>query len=378
MKKLVDSDVLDRISKRKIHFIIAVDKSASMNDVVYIRENDKDDISDLDNISQPSLTQTSSSKKSSDDNSLELSEKPQYTKISFKKMSNFTQASAMIMRGNLKYLLVNYVDSHKIERSELVKIEKLIPDMTGTKTSAQSEFIVRYVEIMNGLEEINQIPKIRRNFKVIKEKIQQLHNSNLDFLTDIESKELDNWLRQQSKSLWDQVVIRYRATLSKGEQFINMREVTPSILCRGVSASISCQTSNKATACVTKYISDTTSLCKICYTNPINMVFIDCKHAGTCTDCVSTFIDINTHTVHDYSCPFCKTTVSGYIKIDESQPFCTCGEIVSYYGICHHPINCRKCINDDKLRDEDKYKCHHCTSENGIDKFVEVMKINYV
>ena len=353
---------------------------------------------------------------------------PTYFKISFKKMSAFTQASAMIFKGKLSHLVVHYQDQFKVQKSEIVNINRMSsntkdsefmdtsddynhkPDLKpkpiavfnsamdqnlekaeiGTASSASNEarMIIQYVKLIQGLDEIRNIPKLRSNFRQIKEKIQTLHNDNIGFLVDIDQKDLEPWLIQQCKSLWEQIESRYRSTLSRGEQFVEFAEITPSALCRGVSATISCRSSTQPvtpSSSVTpshsqsaRQVSDSYGLCKICYCNPVNMVFTDCKHAGTCTDCVRSHIDINNHTMNCYNCPFCKTKVTSYIQLDTMTPLCECGKLVSYYGACRHPLGCRGCMKKmknmattyaattDAATTYETFKCHHCSAAAKI------------
>jgi hypothetical protein len=355
---------------------------------------------------------------------------PSYVKISFKTMTSFTQASAMIMRGKLSHLIVHYQDHSKKTRSEVVHInhhntsvpshslkpyvmqdleleeesnvsvkpkpvsvfkseaksidpddKSADPDAKSADPDAESKLIKQYAILMKGLDDIKKIPKLRHNFKDIKAKIQLLHNDNLGFLTAIDDPEkngIEPWLIQQCKSLWGQIESRYRSTLTKGEQFVEFAEVTPSALCRAVSATISA-TKSASSSMSARQVTDSTGLCKICYCNPVNMVFTNCKHAGTCTNCVITHIDLNGSFTNDYECPFCKIKVSSYVQLNTVQPYCECGKLVSYYGDCRHPLGCYCCMKHIKnpVTNEEKFKCQHCSTETGVDKYVKAMKIHY-
>ena len=211
----------------------------------------------------------------------------------------------------------------------------------------QNKMLVKYVELMSKLEEINQLPKIRSNFKMLKDQIKTLHNSNMNFVIDIEEKKIAQWLSKQCKALWNQIVIRYRATLTNGENFVNFANASPAVLCRGVSAAVSSSLSNTGPV-ISRQATNSSGICKICYVNPINMIFKECQHSGTCTECVQKHIDLNNMTISDYKCPFCTTSITSFISI-ESTNCQSCHSTARYFGECTHPISCKKCISSAKM-----------------------------
>lgn len=367
---------MDKFKEKKIHFFIMIDISGSMSEIVY-----------LNNIHQHVPTQTVPSTPVC----INVQEpKKQYTKVSLRDMANFTQNSNIIIRGNLKYLIINYENSNKEHKCELIRFT----DETPTHTTCDGSNVIdnnhemypskirEYGIIMNELENISKIPKVRHNFKEIKERIQALHNSHMAFVFDIDSKPLPEWFIQQCKMLWEQVVIRYRSTLDNGERFVNYAQVTPSSLCRTISATVSCHTSTPTlkgchfalspSCSISRQVTDTTNMCKICYSNPINMVFSECRHAGTCTECVKTFINLQDFSMNNYQCPFCKTKVTHFVLLDNTLPHvCSvCGDIISYIGACNHPISCKKCIK--KLVNKHDHSLVHCKICN-VD--VKVMRV---
>jgi hypothetical protein len=388
IKSNLESKYLDK----QIHFVIAIDNSKSMSENIEIISNNQnsnqilkrkyinDNISDvISDTIQDILSDTL------------LDTYKHLTKISFKEMVNFTEISNFIFKGNLKYLIIKYNDINKIQKIELIPITYYIDNSVkkSVEKSNTVQIIIEYIEIINKLELINQIPKIINNFKEIKEKIKQLHQLHITFITNIEDKNIDEWLISQCRVLWEQVVIRYRATLNRGDEFIEFANVSPNILCRSISANISSSYSSNSSD--TNIISDTNNLCKICYNNPVNMVFTDCRHAGTCTNCIITYINMHNNTINNYNCPFCKIKVNSYILLEEIKPICEiqsikstinlpCGSLVKYYGNCAHPISCNKCIKHlSHPTIINKYKCIHCTNKSTIeDIYVEVMKIFYV
>lgn len=372
---------MDKFKEKKIHFFIMVDISGSMGDLVHFN--------DIHNNTQRQ-EQTVTTTTTTFGNSVPENHKPkkQYTKVSLRDMANFTQNSNIIIRGDLKYLIINYENSTKKHKCELIQI------ITTTHTSCDDTHvhevypskIQEYSIIANELENISKISKIRHNFKEIKKRIQSLHNSHMDFVLDIDSKPLPEWFIHQCKMLWEQVTIRYRATLDNGERFLNYAQVTPSSLCRTITASLACSSSipkpvnrghgsQLTSSCsISRRVTDTTNMCKICYSNPINMVFSECHHAGTCTECVKTSINMRDSSMNNYECPFCKTKVTHFVMLDNTRPHvCSeCGGIVSYFGECKHPISCKKCIK--KLINGHDYRQAHCKICNTD---VKVMKVFY-
>ena len=199
----------------------------------------------------------------------------------------------------------------------------------------------------------------------------------MDFIVGIKSKSIDEWLINQCESIWSQIVIRYKATLNRGEQFVEFAGLTPAALCRTISSNVSAsltQTSSGPNTCQRMWSNSSGSnagVCKICYSNPINMVFVNCSHAGTCTECVKTHINTSTHMISDYDCPFCKQTVTNYIELSSTHPpHCQkCNSVVSYYGDCLHPISCTKCIKDMVSESEpNMIKCNICMSNHKVMK----------
>lgn len=255
--------------------------------------------------------------------------------------SKITPNTAVILRGDIVHASIKYL------RNNIKYFEEIKADSDHEHSSNSNIIIERYINLVSEFKEINEIPRVKENFTLIKQKTKSLHDDNIKFMTEIDDKvdetnHVEVQLVQQCKAIWGQIVSRYKATLSKGEQWINFANVNPSSLCERISATISCEISAAPT--ISRQISDTSGKCKICYNNPVNMIFTDCRHAVTCTDCVETFIDINNIT--NYSCPICRTHTSSFIKLDEEhQPSCSeCNfGIVSYYGECKHPISCKKC-----------------------------------
>jgi len=289
-----------------------------------------------------------------------------YIKVTIK-FSSFNQNLAVIMRGNLKCATVRYLDKNT-EHFEVVK--GFNSDITKTDDESymteSNPIIEKYMELITGLKEIDNIPKHRSNFDLIKESIKTLHHDNIGFMTEIDDKiREDNHIElqivNQCKAIWRRIVNRYKATLSKGEQWIESgRNLNPSVMCREVSCQLSSEISRSSGPLFSgPSCSTTNGLCKYCYENPVNMIFTDCKHAVACTACVTTDININNITI--YRCPICRTPTSSFIEIEEVlPPLCQeCNKTVSYYGVCKHPISCRKCAKTKK----NKLHCNLCDKD---------------
>jgi len=292
-------------------------------------------------------------------------------RISF---STLTENTALIMRGNLVCSTVRYLNNN-IEHFEAVKgfnsniLKSEDESFTIEPESNSSIIITKYIELITGIKVIDKIPKFKENFPEIKDKIKKLHDDNLGFMTEIDDKvsetnHIEFKLVQQSKAIWNQIVNRYRATLSKGSQFVNFGAIKPSLLCTGISATVSCDISGPS---ITRQISCTDGLCKVCYTNPIDTI-LECKHVVVCTECVKTDMDINK--LSGYNCPLCRNYGS-FVKLNEQHaPYCTkCDkeqQLVSYYGECRHPISCRNCAKNQT--DKDILHCDICDTDVKVIK----------
>ena len=362
-----------------------------------------------------------------------------YLKISLKEMSTITDATNLIFRGKLLHMSIKYTQSngskyHDIiysNISEIPDVDNLdisdavvetgitpAPDMTNSIISVKTnssdnlngsdssddsdnslddksakftdaDVIIRYVNIMAKLEEINKIPKLKKNFPQIKTSIQELYKSNMDFISIGSGSDISSFLKNVCSTIWNIIERRFRATLSHGAEFIEFGNIdaTPSILSRAVSAGISATVSNSCSAnrAYTQYDYDSTNMCKICFTNPIDMIFVQCSHAGTCTKCVEIEIDLKSTSDKLYKCPFCRADVNSWIKIDHKiEPICQgpmiqgledncCHSVVKYYCDNKHPMHCKSCIK--KVSNPDKsheYFCKKC------DSFRPVMKVKFM
>jgi hypothetical protein len=179
-----------------------------------------------------------------------------------------------------------------------------------------------------------------------------------------------------------------------------------------VSAGISATASNSCGAqrSYTNYDRDNANVCKICYTNPVNMIFGQCSHAGTCTSCVEMDINTKHQSGELYKCPYCRTNVESWIKIDPvidvvcqgvissttptnltptisgtanltptiSGPTnltitTRCSSLVKYYCDNKHPMNCKTCIKKVVNPENPKeYFCKIC------DSYRPVMKVRFM
>jgi hypothetical protein len=79
------------------------------------------------------------------------------------------------------------------------------------------------------------------------------------------------------------------------------------------------------------------SMCKICYSNPIQVVSLPCKHATSCLDCVR----------HMNDCPICRVkVVSGKeLKIGSKCVKCNSHQPNILFLPCAHVIVCEECVD---------------------------------
>ena len=210
-----------------LQYIICIDISHSMNDIIY---------------KLPTFSKT---------NSIIIDNSKKYVKINLKESSNFTNNSNILFNGKLISAAVKY-NINNVTKYELVKIE-LNTVITYT------DKINQYLNILNEFNKINKIPDIQKNFNIIKNSIIKLYTDNLTFINNIDK--LDDWFVNQSNVLWGQITNIYKNFLTKGEFFINFRCLTPSALCRTITTNI-----NNANI-LTKFKLEDTQLCKLCFSN---------------------------------------------------------------------------------------------------------------
>jgi len=362
IKSKEDLDLItvnNQLKNNKIQFIIAIDTSGSMGSCVRLKKYENFGTEQKNNIFIP-------------EEEINTIQPKKYIKLSLNEIANFTHNNNLLIRGKPLYAIIKY-NYKNYNKSELIEISHI------KKNNQLTEFnkkIIDYVNIISEIERIDKIKKSIENLNIIKNNIIMLYNDNLGFVNDIDNKIKENWLIHYCKTLWEQLTLRYKNVLSTGEKFIYFNKVTPSLLCRTVSSNISSQSSSivpfNTSTSLSRLANDDTFKCKICLTNDIKMVFTKCHHAGTCTDCVKSFIDTNNNLI-DFKCPFCKSEVNNYVQINTVtiKPFCQlCKKVVvSYFGKCGHPICCKKCIMSLKNEVTNLVHCNICNSD------VTVMKV---
>jgi hypothetical protein len=251
-----------------------------------------------------------------------------------------------------------------INENDIIQTISIIDSEELDAKSTEDQIINSFLELMNQLNEIDKIPVDRINFPEIQIKLKKLYMDNLTFISDIDELNIDNRLIIQCKTLWQEIVRRYKSSLTAGQYHV--QEMLSTIT---LGRAVSSQTARQYSTGI-NYI-EKSNICKICYEKPIDIIFDPCYHLICCQECTETTID--TTGITKYNCPFCRQNVENIIKIDTSEPKCqieNCSKCVKYYGDCRHPISCSQCIESIRDLESGLIRCHIC------DKDVTVFKVN--
>lgn len=251
-----------------------------------------------------------------------------------------------------------------INENDTIQIIPIIESEELEGRSTEDELIDCFLKLINQLNEIDKIPVDRINFPDIQIKLKKLYTDNLSFITDIDELSIDNRLMIQCKTLWQEIVKRYKSSLTDGQYHVQ-EMLSSSVLGRAVSSN----TARQYSTC-RQYVPNS-NICKICFEKPIDIVFDPCHHLICCQECTETTIDTSGITI--YNCPFCRQNVENIIKIETSDPICqivNCSKCVKYYGDCRHPISCSQCVEIIRDPESGLIRCEIC------DKDVTVFKVN--
>jgi len=332
-----------KFGDKKINFTVCIDISSSMSESVTKPYQVYGDI--------PSTVEDTPKRQRTNSDDAEVEDKP-YTKVIFKEIGNFTNGINIVLRGKLLNLKVTYLqDGTEMRSQHVYRHPDVVTCCSMDETTHFEQALSQFIHIFQELENIDQIPKRRRNFAEIREKIAKLHEDNKDFLEQIDHSQVPEWFVQQATAIWRSVSDRYHASLTRGDQFLEMNhnDVTPSAQALEITRIVSCATSTPSDPCYES------GICKICLTETIDTVLDKCKHAVVCKKCIKSSIDSG-HGA-DFTCPICRTINDKYIALTYTgKPACQkCGGIVKYIGtVCKHPICCDRNSCKRHLVDLDK------------------------
>jgi hypothetical protein len=200
--------------------------------------------------------------------------------------------------------------------------------------------------------------------KLNKKEIQTLYRSHLTFLNDLESVPL--WMKAQGKALWSNLKMRYKSTLTRGEQLFHQTPMALGQLMRATSSSAS-QSTPAASSVKLNHTEYDGATCKLCFDHTIDVLFPACRHAGVCKGCYTTYLNEN----GKQECPFCRKDVLEWSEINviDDDAHCKtlgCSSLSAYIGhrlennkeACGHLLYCKPCKT--KCSDESGSFCSEC------------------
>lgn len=185
--------------------------------------------------------------------------------------------------------------------------------------------------------------------RLTKYEIQQAYRNHLDFLHQLESMPL--WMQAQGKTLWHNLKMRYKSTLSVGEQFFHQTPMALGMLMRATSSSAASQSATPHHSVQPLDAEQDMEKCKLCYEKAIDVVFPECRHTGVCTSCYTTYLN----QTGKRDCPFCRTEITTWsvVRLEESGTICKyCTKQGCYVGhleykngseCCGHMLYCNSC-----------------------------------
>lgn len=208
-----------------------------------------------------------------------------------------------------------------------------------------------------------------------KKQVQELYRNHLYLPQLLESEDIPHWMQAQGKVVWKNLKQRFLSTLSHGEQFFHQTPIAYDLMLRAVSSEASTQSATPYAAgspvSVDSYVVPEEEIhkCKLCFDKNINVLFPDCRHAGLCKDCYTSYLD----TTGKHNCPFCRKEVLAWSSIEVTQTkngYCQeegCYEHCDYVGhakneqgkeICGHLLYCKGCKSMNKT--EEGVVCKEC------------------
>jgi hypothetical protein len=324
------------LQSKKIHFIIAIDKSASMSDQTTPYKFNNFDFNHIESntfdYKKPNTPGIKIQKLSLTDNldPNKIKKEPKYIKVQFGKISYMTHTTNIFLKGNLKHLIVKYTDSNKNQHVEPIDVISTSENNIkhDHNTLNMLNILQTYIDILEQINLTNNMIQSEiQTQSFIEQKIQDLYTNNLDFLHKIninvdQSDTLSVNLINQAKSLWQILTTKYVKIIRKHSDLFKSEYdncVNLGSIMRSVSDKESSCASNRMTHIRQQTQYD--NLCRLCFSSNIDCVFQSCSHAGLCLKCVIKINDTANSTfekvkLSGYKCPFCHLISTNMHNID--------------------------------------------------------------
>lgn len=261
---------------------------------------------------------------------------------------------------NLDEKLINNVTQHSIFQ-KLFEFEKLFLEITEHSNShANCKLRLEAVKILIEVfisENNEHITKLKPFYQNLKIKIENF-DANLDsvYIKQLNDEEFGNWLKlgsiairhASSNGVVPQLGRRCSETISQSHNVNNPNFQKPPDRRQSLHP-LNLHRLNSMSNPVSNIANYEHILCKICYSNPIQVMNIPCKHVTSCMDCVRN-ID---------NCPLCRASIESGKKLEVLDKCIKC-KINSpniLFLPCSHVIVCEQCLNN-----KTTHLCNICTT----------------
>lgn len=344
---------------KKIHFIIAIDNSASMGEKTYMYDFHNHISDNKTSIHKPDLSDKIDPiiklDQCNDIEQIVKLKQSKYVKVEFCKIPCMTHTTNIFIKGNLKHLIVKYTDYNKIQHVELINFVSTSEDNNikhDQNTFNMFNILQTYIDILAKINFINDMIELKSHTQSdIEQKIQNLYINNLNFLHKInlilnQTNTLNLSLINQAKSLWQILTTKYIKITHKYSNTLYDDELQPissGSIMRAVSDRESSHASNRST-----YIRQKTQyagLCRICFKTYINCMFESCCHAGLCLKCIDKSNLFNLSNESNQSDQFNQSPLKKVKRSDNQCPFCNTISTNIYNISPNINMSCYKCPN---------------------------------
>lgn len=269
-------------------------------------------------------------------------------------ISSWTDTSYLFMEADVKRLSFEYTNLDGVRCHESIgKSDQPPTVMAG---------VTRLLTMMKWLESRVSIRDVRA-----------FYNENMSFLHEM--RDQPEWLLSHAKNLWGKITERYRlvgpkrtAEKQPGDVFFDAMPVPM----MGLARTISSQTTDTIRERHRRVVvhKDDWKLCKICFEQPLQVLFTDCGHAVTCVDCYKGALNSGCD-----GCPICRQPVQLHeyqvLDLTHGLECHECGQPSAYCGECTHILYCDVCVR--KHTEHGRVVCPHCPSESKPVKVVKIL-----
>ena len=267
-------------------------------------------------------------------------------------ISSWTDTSYLFMEADVKRLSFEYTNLDGVRCHESIgKSEQSPTVMAG---------VTRLLTMMKWLESRVSIRDVR-----------SFYIQHMSFLHDM--RDQPEWLQSHAKNLWGKITERYRlvgpkrtADKQPGDVFFDAMPVPM----MGLARTLSSQTTDTIRDRHSRVVAhkDDWKMCKICFEQPLQVLFTECGHAVTCVDCYKGALNSGCD-----GCPVCRQPVQLHeyqlLNLSHGLECHDCGQPSAYCGECTHILYCDVCAR--KHTKHGRVVCPHCPVES---KPVKVVK----